>query len=212
LIEEVKIVYMAKENLTDKKGNLTIIAGPMFAGKTKELLRQIHLVQEDQKEILIFKSFLDTLPSTETTAHSNKKTIAINKSKEINECLKKYPRAETIFIDGLHFFDRGIVKTLNKLVKKGYLVVAAGLDQDFRGKPFENTAFLLALAEKVIKLASVCRICRQEARMTQRLINGQPVLTNDPIILVGGKEIYEPRCRIHHVISKLETAIGEKVD
>ncbi len=182
----------------------------MFAGKTKELLRLIHLAREDQ--ILIFKSFLDALSSTEVTAHSNKKVIVINKSKEINEYLKKYPRTETIFIDGLHFFDLGIVKTLNKLVKKGYLVVAAGLDQDFRGKPFENTAFLLALAEKVIKLASVCRVCQQEARMTQRLINGRPVLTNDPVILVGDKEIYEPRCRIHHVISKLETAIGEKVN
>ena len=91
-------------------------------------------------------------------------------------------------------------------------MVAAGLDQDFRGKPFENTALLLALAEKVIKLTSICRVCRQEASMTQRLINRQPVLTSDPVILVGSGEIYEARCRVCHVISKLETAIGEKVD
>jgi thymidine kinase len=209
---------MAKENPVNKKGSLTIITGPMFAGKTEELLRQVRLSQNNQKEILIFKSFLD-MPSiqlqkqTHTKEYNKKVTVInVNKSKEINEYLKKCPQTEAIFIDGLHFFDRGIVKALNKLAKKGFLVVAAGLDQDFRGKPFENTAFLLALAEKVIKLAAVCQVCRQEARMTQRLINGRPVLTNDPVILVGDKEIYEPRCRIHHFISKLETAIGEKVD
>jgi thymidine kinase len=152
--------------------------------------------------------------ATETISHLNNKitVITINKSKEIEEHLKKHPRTEIVFIDELHFFDQRIVKALNKLAKQGYSVVAAGLDQDFRGKPFENTALLLASAEKVIKLTSICRICYREAGMTQRLINRRPVLTSDPVILVGGREIYEARCRACHVVSKLETAIGEKVD
>lgn len=206
---------MAKANQTSKRGNLTIITGPMFAGKTEELLRQIHCAQYAQKKVLIFKSSLDNRYSaTEITSHLNDKiaAITINKSKEIDEYLKKNSRTEYIFIDELHFFDQRIVKTLNKLAKEGYSVVAAGLDQDFRGKPFENTALLLALAEKIIKLASICRVCYREASMTQRLINGRPVLASDPVILVGGGEIYEARCRACHVVSKLETSIGEKAN
>jgi len=93
-------------------------------------------------------------------------------------------------------------------------VTAAGLDQDFRGRPFENTALLLSLAEKVIKLTSICLICRQKANMTQRLINGQPALITDPIILLGGGEIYEARCRSCHLVNKLTASIsmGKKIN
>ena len=198
---------MAKVNLINKRGKLTIITGPMFAGKNEELLRQIHRAQYGQKEILIFRSSLDNHHSVTDKISA----IIISKSKEIEEQLKKRPRSEIIFVDGLHFFDQKIVKTLNKLTKEGYSVVAAGLDQDFRGKPFENTAFLLALAEKIIKLTSICRVCYQEANMTQRLINKRPVLTSDPVILIGSGEIYEARCRACHVISKLETKVEAKI-
>ncbi|CAJ0844893.1 3821_t:CDS:2 [Entrophospora sp. SA101] len=170
---------MARENLVNKKGSLTIITGPMFAGKTEELLRQIRRVQYAQKEILIFKSSLDNRYSaTEITSHINNKTAAtiISKSKEIHTHLKKKPKTKVIFLDELHFFDPKIVKTLNKLAKEGYQITATGLDQDFRGKPFENTSFLLALAEKVIKLTAICRVCNGEANMTQRLIGGDKTL------------------------------------
>ncbi|CAH1764174.1 23392_t:CDS:1 [Entrophospora sp. SA101] len=206
---------MARENLVNKKGSLTIITGPMFAGKTEELLRQIRRVQYAQKEILIFKSSLDNRYSaTEITSHINNKTAAtiISKSKEIHTHLKKKPKTKVIFLDELHFFDPKIVKTLNKLAKEGYQITATGLDQDFRGKPFENTSFLLALAEKVIKLTAICRVCNGEANMTQRLIGGQPALTTDPVILVGGQEAYEARCRSCHIVGKLTALIEEKDD
>jgi thymidine kinase len=206
---------MGKTNPVDKKGNLTIITGPMFAGKTEELLRQIRRAQYAQKEVLIFKSSLDNRYSeTEITSHINNKTTAIiiSKSKEIYTHLKKKPKTEIIFLDELHFFDPKIVKTLNKLAKEGYQIIATGLDQDFRGKPFENTSFLLALAEKVIKLTAICRACNGEANMTQRLIGGQPALTTDPVILVGGQEAYEARCRSCHIVSRLATFIEEKDD
>ncbi|CAI2187096.1 2339_t:CDS:2 [Funneliformis geosporum] len=198
-------------NWGNQKGKLTLITGPMFAGKTEELLRQIHGAQYAQKEILIFKPFLNNHYATTEINPYLEIAQEVKESKEIEEYLKKQPRTGIIFVDGLHFFDPRIVKTLNKLTKQGYLVVAAGLDQDFRGKPFKNTAFLLALAEKVIKLTSICRICGQEANMTQRLINGRPALASDPIILIGGRETYESRCRACHILSKLETAIGEKI-
>ncbi|CAJ0836271.1 2044_t:CDS:2 [Entrophospora sp. SA101] len=204
---------MAKASSPNKKGNLTIITGPMFAGKTEELLRQIRRAQYAQKEILIFKPSLDNRYSaTEITSHLNNKITAtiVSKSKEIYTYLKKQPKTEIIFLDELHFFDQKVVKVLNKLAKQGYQAIAAGLDQDFRGKPFENTSFLLALAEQVIKLAAICRICNEEANMTQRLINGQPALATDPVILVGGLEAYEARCRSCHLVGKLTASVGEK--
>lgn len=204
--------------ISNKKGKLIIITGPMFSGKTEELLRRIRRAQYAQKEILIFKPSLDNRYSlNEVVSHSdpNNKVsaIVINKSKEIYNYLKKKHEIETIFIDELHFFEPKIVKNLNKLAKSGYQIVAAGLDQDFRGRPFENTAFLLSLAEKVIKLTSICLVCRQKANMTQRLIGGQPALITDPIILIGGRESYEARCRSCHVVSKLTASItmGEKI-
>src|SRR5206468_12687947 len=105
-----------KANPANKKGSLTIIAGPMFAGKTEELLRQVRRAQYAQKEILIFKPSLDNRYSaTEITSHINNKTVAtiISKSKEIYTYLKKQPKTEVIFLDELHFFDPKIIKVLN---------------------------------------------------------------------------------------------------
>ncbi|RHZ37464.1 thymidine kinase [endosymbiont GvMRE of Glomus versiforme] len=208
---------MAKSNSPSKKGKLTIITGPMFAGKTEELLRQIRRAQYAQKKIVIFKPSLDNRYSeTEITSHINNKitAIVINKGEEteIRTYLKKKPETEIIFLDELHFFDQEIVKILNKLVKQGHQVIAAGLDQDFRGRPFKSTAFLLALAEKIVKLTAICRVCNEEATMSQRLISSRPALATDPVILPGGEKIYEARCRSCHVVNKLIASVGEKIN
>ncbi|RHZ36077.1 thymidine kinase [endosymbiont GvMRE of Glomus versiforme] len=205
---------MVKSSPPNKKGKLTIITGPMFAGKTEELLRQIRRAQYAQKKIIIFKPSLDNRYSeTEITSHINNKitAIVISKGEEIRAHLKKKPKTEIIFLDELHFFDPEIVKVLNKLVKQGHQVIAAGLDQDFRGRPFKSTAFLLALAEKVVKLTAICRVCNEEATMSQRLISSRPALVTDPVILPGGEKIYEARCRSCHVVNKLIASVGEKL-
>src|SRR5688572_1386679 len=111
---------MAKVNLSDKKGKLTIVTGPMFAGKTEELLRQIHGAQYAQKEILIFKPFLDNHCAITETTPCLEIAQKVKESKEIEEKFKKQPQTEIIFVDELHFFDQRIVKVLNKLTKRGY--------------------------------------------------------------------------------------------
>ncbi|HAQ06987.1 MAG TPA: thymidine kinase, partial [Bacillus bacterium] len=84
----------------------------------------------------------------------------------------------------------------------GYRVIVAGLDQDFRGEPFGQMPALMAIAENVTKLQAVCAVCGSPASRTQRLINGKPASYDDPIILVGASEAYEPRCRHHHEVPK----------
>lgn len=193
----------------NKKGKLTIITGPMFAGKTEELLRKIKKSQYAKEKALIFKPYIfDNNYLERKTKITN--FIVIKESKEMYDYLKKGAKVEKIFIDKLHFFDKNITKVLNKLAKRNYQIIATGLDQDFRGKPFKNVAYLLALAEKVIKLSAICVICKQAAHMTQRLINNQPASTTDPVIIVGKEEIYQARCRLCHVVNKLNASIVER--
>lgn len=103
-------------------------------------------------------------------------------------------------IDEVQFFDDNIADVLTLLANQGYRVIAAGLDQDFRGEPFSIVPKLMSLAELVTKLQAVCSVCGSPASRTQRLINGQPASYDDPIILVGASESYEPRCRHHHEV------------
>src|SRR6185437_10301578 len=143
-------------------GSLTIITGPMFAGKTEELLRQIRRAHYAQKKFLIFRPLLDNRYSTEKiVSHLNNShaAISLQTSQEIFQHLTS--ETEIIFLDELQFFDAQSILIIKNLVQEGYQVIAAGLDRDFRGEAFPITAFLLALAEKVIKLTSICRVCQR---------------------------------------------------
>ncbi|MFZ3589078.1 hypothetical protein ACOI1C_07270 [Bacillus sp. DJP31] len=98
-------------------------------------------------------------------------------------------------IDEVQFFDNHVLEVVELLANQGYRVIVAGLDQDFRGEPFGQVPRLLAIAEHVTKLQAVCAVCASPASRTQRLINEEPASYDDPIILVGASESYEPRCR-----------------
>ncbi|WP_268921734.1 thymidine kinase [Metabacillus schmidteae] len=115
-------------------------------------------------------------------------------------------------IDEVQFFDDNIADVLTLLANQGYRVIAAGLDQDFRGEPFSIVPKLMSLAESVTKLQAVCSVCGSPASRTQRLINGQPASYDDPIILVGASESYEPRCRHHHEVPGAPVKTFKKVN
>ena len=89
-----------------------------------------------------------------------------------------------------------------ELADRGLRVICTGLDCDFRGNPFPIVASLLAMSENITKLTAICVCCGNEATKTQRIINGKPAKYDEPIILVGEKESYEPRCRKCHVIKR----------
>ena len=103
-----------------------------------------------------------------------------------------------IAFDEVQFFDEGVIDVCEYYANKGVRVICAGLDMDFRGKPFGVMPELLARAESITKLNAICQKCGRLATRTQRLLDGKPAFYEDPIILVGAKEQYEARCRHCH--------------
>ena len=190
-----------------KEGYIEVICGCMFAGKTEELIRRIHVLSYAKKNIRVFKPKIDNRYSeTEIVSHSGKKIKChvISKPKEILELMDR--NDEVIAIDEAQFFDESLIEVCDYLADGGKRVMLAGLDTDFRGEPFGIMPQLMTKAEFVTKLTAVCAKCGAPATRTQRLINGKPANFDDPIILVGEKESYEPRCRhCHEVLNKPST-------
>ncbi len=186
-----------------KSGWIEVVCGPMFAGKTEELIRRVKRMDFAKKKYLIFKPTIDNRYSiSEVVSHNQRKVEAINISS--SDQIAKYitDDIEAVLIDEVQFFDDNIVEVIRDLANNGLRVICTGLDCDFRGNPFPIVANLLAMAESITKLTAICVCCGSEATMTQRIINGKPAKYDDPTILVGEKESYEPRCRKCHVIKK----------
>ncbi len=186
-----------------KSGWIEVVCGPMFAGKTEELIRRVKRMDFAKKKYLIFKPTIDNRYAiSEVVSHNQRKVEAINisSSSEIDKYITN--DIEAVLIDEVQFFDDNIVNVIRDLANNGLRVICTGLDCDFRGNPFPIVANLLAMAESITKLTAICVCCGNEATMTQRIINGKPAKYDDPTILVGEKESYEPRCRKCHIIKK----------
>lgn len=189
-------------------GWVEVICGSMFSGKSEELIRRVRRVQFAKQKIAVFKPKIDNRYSDEAIVSHNGASVvakAISHSTEIFQYINE--DMDVIAIDEVQFFDDDIVRVIQHLANTGYRVIAAGLDQDFRGEPFGKMPQLLAIAELVTKLQAVCAVCGSPASRTQRLINGKPASYDDPIILVGASEAYEPRCRHHHEVPKSPHAV-----
>lgn len=186
-----------------KKGWIEVITGPMFAGKSEELIRRIKRLEYAHKKTLVFKPKIDNRYSeNEIVSHSKIKTRSIN-IETAQDILKYVDRdTEAVVIDEVQFLDHEIVHVVEDLANRGIRVIVAGLDRDFRGEPFQNMPELLALAEDVTKLTAICMRCGAPATRTQRSVNGEPASYDDPIIIVGASESYEPRCRHCHEVKK----------
>ena len=187
-----------------REGWLEVICGCMFAGKTEELIRRINVLSYARKNILVFKPKIDDRYSTtEIASHAGSKVpcIVISEAKEILDHVNY--DTDVVAIDEVQFFDEDVVDICEYLADSGLRVMVAGLDKDFRGEPFGVLPDLLTRAEFVTKLTAVCAKCGAPATRTQRIINGKPASFNDPIVLVGAKEAYEPRCRhCHEIVEK----------
>ena len=187
-----------------REGWIEVICGCMFAGKTEELIRRINVLSYARKNILVFKLKIDDRYSTtEIASHAGSKVpcIVISEAKEILNHVNY--DTDVVAIDEVQFFDEDVVDICEYLADSGLRVMVAGLDKDFRGEPFGVLPDLLTRAEFVTKLTAVCAKCGAPATRTQRIINGKPASFNDPIVLVGAKEAYEPRCRhCHEIVEK----------
>lgn len=187
-------------------GWIEVICGPMFAGKSEELIRRIKRLEYAKKKVIVFKPLIDNRYSEdEVVSHNKRKTKCYNlaSSKDVY----KYITDDTyaVAFDEVQFMDEGIISVCQELADKGIRVICAGLDNDFKGEPFSIMPQLLCLAEYVTKLTAICNVCGSNATRTQRIVNGIPASYDDPIIIVGASESYEPRCRhCHEVRGKLK--------
>jgi thymidine kinase len=185
------------------QGRLEVITGPMFCGKTDEMLRRLRRAIIAKQKIQVFKPGFDIRYSSEkVTSHAGNEYDAnpIDNPTEISSLLQD--DVTVVAIDEAQFFDEKIIDVVQDLVDKGLRVIVAGLDMDFRGVPFGQMPMLLAQAEVVDKLQAICMVCGEEATKTQRLVDGSPAHYDDPIIIVGASEMYEARCRDHHEVPK----------
>lgn len=186
---------------TYKNGFIEVVCGPMFAGKTEELIRRIKRLEYAKQNVLVFKPKIDTRYAIgEIVSHnlSKKPSIIIEKSEEILIFIKN--DTDAVVVDEVQFFDDGIIEIAEDLADKGIRVIVGGLDRNFRGEPFGPMPELLARAEFVTKLTAICVKSGLPATRTQRIIDGKPAHYDDPTILVGANESYEPRSRHYHEV------------
>ena len=179
---------------------LEVIIGPMFSGKTSELIRLVEREVYAKRKGAIFKAAFDNRYSVKEVVTHNGLRYDAYSIVPTDAGLRRITQTATtdgldaIGVDEINFFPRGIVPVLDRLAYTKR-VIACGLNLNFRAEPFETTMMLAARADRVRYLSAVCVVCGQEATRTQRLIGGRPAPKDSPTIVVGGKELYEPRCR-----------------
>jgi thymidine kinase len=175
---------------TARPGWIEVITGSMFSGKSEELIRRVRRAEIAKQKVQLFKPRLDARYSeAEIVSHSEMKmpSQAVEAAEDILELVK--PDTEVVGIDEGQFFDSSLVAVAEALANRGIRVIVAGLDQDFRGTPFEPMPQLLAVAEYVEKVLAVCMRCGAPANRSQRLV---PAADR---VVVGGAGEYEARCR-----------------
>jgi thymidine kinase len=182
------------EQLHHQRGNLgwiEVICGSMFSGKSEELIRRLRRAQIARQRVQIFKPSMDNRYSEDhIVSHSEMKIKSqrVVQASDIIDLLDG--RTQVVGIDEGQFFQMDLVAVCNKLADAGKRVIIAGLDQDFRGKPFDPMPQLLAIAEYITKTLAICVRCGAPANRTQRLVG------NPDRLLVGATDAYEARCRL----------------
>jgi len=191
-------------------GWIEVISGVMFAGKSEELIRRVRRSVIAKKNVQVFKSHLDVRYGGVFTISSHDGTLVeaepVQASLEIMERVR--PDTEVVAVDEAQFLDAGIVRVANALAGRGVRVILAGTDSDFRGEGFGAMPELMAAAEIVDKLYAICVVCGGPATRNQRLINGRPAPYDSPLIMVGGRESYEARCRHCHQVPRKDEDQG----
>ena len=196
--------------MIQKEARLEVIVGTMFAGKSTELIRQVTLYQD--MEIQLFKPSIDQRYSRDyVTSHDGLQLPALNVASVTEMLERTNPNAEVIGIDEVQFFESSIIEACQEYVNQGKLVIAAGLLKDFRDEyfPFKDgiktMRDLVSAADTLIILTAQCKAidglgkeCGQIASRVQRFIDGRVAPYDSPVVQVGGKESYAPRCRKHY--------------
>ncbi|HPF61277.1 MAG: thymidine kinase [Gemmatimonadetes bacterium] len=180
-------------------GRLEVVAGVMFSGKSEELIRRVRRAVIARRNVRVFKSHLDAryegLQRVSSHTGVTIEAVPIDRSDEILRRLEDLQRVDVVAVDEVQFLDAGIVEVATHLAESGIRVICAGTDTDFRGEPFGMMGHLMAIAEDVTKLQAICVVCGDLACRNQRLVDGHPAAWDMPVVMVGGTESYEARCR-----------------
>jgi thymidine kinase len=173
-------------------GWIELIVGCMFSGKTEELIKQLKRAKYGQQAIQVFKPKIDDRYSEQHVASHDQLMFPSEVVSSPHQILSRIEkRTQVVGIDEGQFFDEDLVEVATVLANNGKRVIIAGLDTDWKGRPFGNIPALMAVAEVVRKQHAICMVCGEPANRTQRLIAAEED------ILVGSSEAYEARCRKH---------------
>ena len=175
------------------KGNMgwiEVVVGPMFSGKSEELIRRLRRAEIARQRVQIFKPAIDArYTANEIVSHSGLGIPSDNVLKAADIMEKLSPRTEVIGIDEAQFLGMEVVDVVVRLADMGKRIIIAGLDTDYLGRPFHPMPELLAIADEITKDLAICMRCGNPAKHTQRLV------ASEDLIVVGAAGMYEARCR-----------------
>lgn len=174
---------------SDRKGQIEVICGSMFSGKTEELIRRLNRARLAKLKVEIFKPSVDKRYHEQDIVSHNENSIRSTPVNFAGDILLLSGDCDVVGIDEAQFFDEEIVRVVQLLANKGKRVIMAGLDMDFEGKPFEPMPRLMAIAEYVTKVHAICMKCGDLAAFSLRLSEAKEK------VVLGEKESYEARCR-----------------
>ena len=176
--------------ITGNIGWIEIICGPMFSGKSEELMRRLRRARIARKRVQVFKPAIDTRYSADEIVSHGDIRMKSEVVKDGAEILARLDwRTQVVGIDESNFFGPDLVDIANQLADTGKQVIIAGLDTDYMGRPFPPMPTLLTVAEAITKTLAICMRCGNPAKHTQRLVE------SDALIVVGAGGMYEARCR-----------------
>ncbi len=178
-----------KRNTKEKQGWIEVIAGSMFSGKTEELLRRLRRAKIAKQRVEIFKPHVDVRYSEDEVVSHDENSILSTPVETSGNILLLSGNVDVVGIDEAQFFDVGLTSVCQQLANQGIRVIAAGLDMDFKGKPFGPMPHLMAAAEYVTKVHAICMQCGELAHFSHRLSK------DEKLVMLGEKVEYEPLCR-----------------
>lgn len=184
-------MLFSEHNFSNRRptGSIEVICGSMFSGKTEELIRRMKRAQFAKLPSEIFKPEIDIRYGLEEVVSHDSNSIPSTPVAHSSAILLLSSETKVVGIDEAQFFDAELPQVCNELANRGIRVIVAGLDMDFKGKPFGPMPQMMAIAEHITKVHAVCMQCGAPATYSYRISNEQAQ------VLLGEKESYEPRCR-----------------
>lgn len=180
-----------------RSGWIEVICGCMFSGKTEELIRRLRRAKIAGQKVEIFKPKVDTRYDEEEVVSHNSTSILSTPVENVSEVLKLCQECNVVGIDEAQFFDEKLTDVCQQLALRGIRVIVAGLDMDFKGKPFGPMPNVLAVAEYITKVHAICQHCGNLATHSYRLT------TEGEQVLLGEKDSYEARCRTCYAMGNI---------